>query len=76
MPRMTLDQVFKDDENSPSPLLDHEAEIVTRSAPRWAWNIIDQTLELDANAKNFDTAPRDEIGLAYQAMIDSCEAGN
>jgi hypothetical protein len=38
-----------------------DQEIVTRRAPRWAWDTIDETLENDANSSAFSKELRDEI---------------
>ena len=46
----------------------HESEIVTRSAPQWAWDIIDETLACDAESNAFDRALRLEIKKAMEAM--------
>ncbi len=51
----------------------HEDEIVVRVAPRWAWEIIDETLAMDANSKAFGRELRDQISDAYDAMILACE---
>lgn len=48
-------------------------EIVVRSAPRWAWDTIDETLFMDSQARNFDSSLRDEIHAANQAMIQASE---
>ena len=50
-----------------------QREIVTRSAPRWAWDVIDETLAMDAKAGNFDPGLRRQIEEAFAAMIASCE---
>lgn len=48
-------------------------QIVTREAPRWAWEIIDETLFMDAQSKAFDSTLRDDIHAANQAMMVACE---
>jgi hypothetical protein len=48
-------------------------EIVTRCAPAWAWEIIDETLEMDSNSSAFDKSLRTSIREAYEAMIEACE---
>ncbi len=50
--------------------IDYENELVTRSAPRWAWFRIDETLELDMRSIAFDPGLRDSIAEAYDAMKD------
>lgn len=47
--------------------------IITRSAPLWAWNLIDETLYADTQNKAFDKSLRDEIAGAIRAMAYSCE---
>lgn len=62
-----------------STLKEHEAEgaeVVTRSAPRWAWYIIDEALSLDANTVSshdnaWDTRVRKEISRAMDAMTET-----
>ena len=53
-----------------------EDEIVYRSAPRWAWEIMDETLAMDATSKAFDQSLRESISAATKAMILSCERGD
>lgn len=48
-------------------------EIVTRSAPRWAWDLMDETLEIDAGSGSFSKELRDDISAAMDAMIMACE---
>lgn len=48
-------------------------EIVTRCAPEWAWQVIDETLELDRGSPAFAPELKQEISEAYEAMIDCCE---
>jgi hypothetical protein len=47
--------------------------IVTRSAPQWAWDIIDETLDCDANSSAFDPSLREQIQDAIEAMEDDCK---
>jgi hypothetical protein len=42
--------------------------MITRQAPAWAWDIIDETLAADARSRAFDAATRNEIGAALDAM--------
>ncbi|MDX5412826.1 MAG: hypothetical protein LPK02_07240 [Rhodobacterales bacterium] len=58
-------------------LHDHEYmnEVVDRSAPRWAWDLIDETLEMDTQSKAFDFALRVQISNALIAMRECCEQG-
>ncbi len=51
----------------------YQDEIVIRSAPRWAWDTIDDTLFADAQSGAFDAALREEIHAALEAMVTSCE---
>ena len=51
----------------------YEDELVTRCAPRWAWDIIDETLSMDAEARNFDPELRGAIRLAIKGMSAACE---
>lgn len=52
-------------------------EIVGRLAPRWAWEIIDETLGMDACSKAFDAGLRESIRKAMAAMIlaSECDDG-
>ena len=52
---------------------DYDKEIVTRCAPRWAWEVIDETLACDVEAGNFDPDLRAAIACSLAAMIDACE---
>lgn len=54
---------------------DYENECVTRSAPRWAWDMIDETLSLDANSGAFSSELRAQIENAQNAMHLACETG-
>jgi len=56
-------------------MTDYSDEIVICCAPRWAWEIINETLEMDCMSKAFTCDLREEIKLAYTAMIDACEKG-
>ena len=47
--------------------------LVTRAAPAWAWEIIDETLACDMNSKAFDADTRADVRNAYHAMILACE---
>ena len=51
----------------------YHKEPVTRSAPRWAWDVIDETLAADARSSAFDPALREEVQSALDAMVDACE---
>jgi hypothetical protein len=51
---------------------DHEARIVTRSAPEWAWEIIDSVLADRADWKIPAIGPID-TGHALRAMMVACE---
>lgn len=53
----------------------YDNECVTRSAPRWAWEIIDETLAMDATSKAFAKDLRESIALASAAMGHACETG-
>lgn len=50
-----------------------EFEIVSRAAPRWAWDIIDETLGMDACSKAFDAGLRESIRKAHAAMVLASE---
>lgn len=59
------------DANHPAPppmVSDDDDELVTRTAPRWAWETIDETLVMDAQSKAFGQELRNEIRLATFAM--------
>ncbi len=48
-------------------------EIVTRSAPRWAWDLIDETLAADSCSPAFDLVWRGAIRGALDTMITVSE---
>jgi hypothetical protein len=50
-------------------------ELVDRTAPRWAWDVIDETLNMDSKSKAFDPDLRKQIQAANEAMIKACEEG-
>ena len=52
---------------------DYQSEIVSRAAPRWAWEVIDETLAADERSGAFDPALRKQIAEATEAMRDACE---
>jgi hypothetical protein len=52
---------------------DHQNELVSRSAPRWAWDTIDETLDMDRRSTAFTADLRDTIGAAVDAMTLACE---
>ena len=54
----------------------YQNETVTRDAPRWAWDVIDETLSMDAQSGAFEAKLRVEIGDALEAMISACEQGD
>lgn len=54
-------------------MADHMNEIVSRSAPRWAWELIDETLAMDAKSKAFSADLRGQISAATYAMGLACE---
>lgn len=43
---------------------------VIRQAPQWAWDIIDQTLEMDSQSISCSRDLREEIKAAYESMED------
>lgn len=52
------------------PPTDHySTEVVTRRAPRWAWELIDVIL-------GGTPRPNAEVSEAFQAMIDASEEGD
>ncbi len=51
----------------------YQKEIVLREAPRWAWDVIDETLAMDAISSSFSKELREVIDSALQAMINACE---
>lgn len=55
---------------------DYDAEVVSRAAPHWAWEIIDQTLEADSLSSAFDPNLRAMIRAATVAMQLACESVN
>lgn len=55
---------------------DYAAEAVSRSAPRWAWEIIDETLEADSMSSAFDPNLRAMIRASTVAMQLACESAN
>lgn len=44
--------------------------MITRQAPQWAWNIIDETLAMDADSKAFNADLRNAINDALGAMCE------
>lgn len=42
--------------------------LITRTAPAWAWDIIDETLDMDSQSNAFDRNLRQEIAAALKAM--------
>lgn len=58
----------------PDPTTDDDsARIVGRLAPNWAWEIIDETLSMDAVSKAFDPGLRESVRKALAAMILASE---
>lgn len=53
--------------------MDYNKEVVTRCAPRWAWELIDETLEKDSQSKSFDKNLREQIENAIRGMDLSTE---
>ena len=49
-------------------------DMITRSAPRWAWDIIDECLVLDARSLAADRALRTQIADALAAMVEASKA--
>ncbi len=49
--------------------MEYQNELVTRCAPRWAWDTIDETLTIDADSAKFDEKRRNQISAAQDAMI-------
>lgn len=47
--------------------------IVDRSAPQWAWDLIDETLHYDSVSKAFDKELRQKIAEAFRAMVYASE---
>lgn len=54
-------------------LNEQDTDLVTRHAPRWAWDIIDETLSMDAQAGNFDEELKTRIRAALDVMINASE---
>lgn len=50
-------------------MTEYTDEVVTRSAPRWAWDLIDETLAMDSKSGSFDPELRQEIHAALEAMV-------
>ena len=53
--------------------MSNDNRIITRCAPMWAWDLIDETLHLDSTSKAFDKNLRDDIATAMQAMLYASE---
>lgn len=52
--------------------MDHyNDELVTRCAPRWAWDVIDHAL--NRARQGFPASGCGAVGLALDAMIQACE---
>lgn len=45
-------------------------ENVVRSAPRWAWDVIEETLRMDAQSGAFSPELRRKIANALEAVTD------
>lgn len=43
---------------------------ITRSAPAWAWDLIDETLAMDAQSSAFDAELRQRISDAHDAIVE------
>jgi len=50
-------------------------ELVDRTAPRWAWDVIDETLHMDSKSIAIDKDLHKQIQAANEAMIAACERG-
>ncbi len=50
------------------------SQCVDRSAPRWAWDIIDETLAADAKSSAFSEDLRTSVENATIAMAHACES--
>lgn len=55
------------------PQYSEDDEMVSRCAPRWAWEVIDETLALDQRSSSFDADLRASIEQATTAMAVACE---
>lgn len=55
------------------PISSYENEVITRSAPRWAWDIIDDVLAQTEDAAIFPADYYEQLGKALNAVITSCE---
>jgi hypothetical protein len=47
---------------------ENDSKIVTRAAPKWAWDILDETLLCDMESSAFDRDLKDQIAQAFEAM--------
>ena len=57
-------------------MAEYQDEIVSRAAPRWAWDIIDETLcQVTQPFDRFSGERRDKIDRAFDAMVGACEKG-
>lgn len=52
---------------------DNENRIVTRCAPQWAWDLIDETLMMHANSNVIDRDLREMIDDALRGMVYASE---
>lgn len=44
------------------------ADMITRRAPQWAWDIVDETLDMDSQSIAFDKSLRRDIAKAIDAI--------
>lgn len=52
---------------------DYENETITVCGPRWAWDVIWETLQADMQSIAFDPELRLQITRAYKAVIEASE---
>lgn len=54
----------------------HEDQLITRSAPKWAWQILDETIGMDARSTAFSADLRADIVAASIAVQLACDRGD
>ena len=52
---------------------DYENETITVCGPRWAWDVIWETLQTDMRSTAFDPELRQQITRAHDAGIEASE---
>lgn len=65
--------IFYSREVTDNPQSNYEDQLITRSAPRWAWAVLDETLGVDARSGAFSADLRADIIAASTAVQLACD---